>query len=142
MEGHGSCEQETTGAICCWSNLCGVHAVAGNGKFFLSLLPPKKVLDAPEPVGAQLQFAPDQSEVVRLSEIMKDRPYHPSLTLQKALTRLAPTCRKLWNQMDWISGTVAQVWCRTLFHMHSYIGPNSCMHVLARYIQLHSVVLS
>ena len=84
--------------------------VAGNGKFFLSLLPPKKVLDAPEPVAAQLQFAPDQSEVVRLSEIMKDQPYHPSLTLQKALARLAPTCRKLWNHMDWISGTVAQVW--------------------------------
>ncbi|KAL3145375.1 hypothetical protein ABBQ38_001625 [Trebouxia sp. C0009 RCD-2024] len=80
-----------------------------NGKFFLSLLPPKKVLDAPEPVAAQLQFAPDQSEVVRLSEIMKDQPCHPSLTLQKALTRLAPTCRKLWNHIDWISGTVAQV---------------------------------
>lgn len=89
--------------------ICGVCAAADNGKFFLSLLPPKKVLDAPEPVAAQLQFAPDQSEVVRLSEMMKERPFHPSLTLQKALTRLAPTCRKLWNQMDWISGTVAQV---------------------------------
>ena len=89
--------------------ICGICAAADNGKFFLSLLPPKKVLDAPEPVAAQLQFAPDQSEVVRLSEMMKERPFHPSLTLQKALTRLAPTCRKLWNQMDWISGTVAQV---------------------------------
>lgn len=98
-----------TGAICCWHNLHDAYTLAGNGKFFLSLLPPKKILDAPEPVAAQLQFAPDQSEVVRLSEIMKDRPYHPSLTLQKALTRLAPTCRKLWNQMDWISETVAQV---------------------------------
>ncbi|KAL0053903.1 hypothetical protein WJX82_000883 [Trebouxia sp. C0006] len=80
-----------------------------NGTFFLSLLPPKKVLDAGEPVAAQLQFQPQAAEVVRLSEIMKERPFHPSMTLQKALTRLAPTCRKLWNQMDWITATVAQV---------------------------------
>ncbi|KAA6427377.1 MAG: hypothetical protein FRX49_02041 [Trebouxia sp. A1-2] len=80
-----------------------------NGTFFLSLLPPKKVLDASEPVAAQLQFQPQAAEVVRLSEIMKERPFHPSMTLQKALTRLAPTCRKLWNQMDWITDTVAQV---------------------------------
>lgn len=83
--------------------------LAGNGNFFLSLLPPKKVLDAFEPVAAQLQFQPQPQHVVRLSEIMKERPSHPSITLQKALTRLAPTCRKLWNQMDWISQTASQV---------------------------------
>jgi len=94
---------------CCASDDTHSHTTAGNGTFFLSLLPPKKVLDAGEPVAAQLQFQPQAAEVVRLSEIMKERPFHPSMTLQKALTRLAPTCRKLWNQMDWITATVAQV---------------------------------
>lgn len=102
-----TCLQAVPGPYCKGSDGCPF--VADNGTFFLSLLPPKKVLDAPEPVAAQLQFQPDQSEVVRLSEIMKERPFHPSMTLQKALTRLAPTCRKLWNQMDWISEMISQV---------------------------------
>jgi len=100
---------------CCPSYDTHSCHTAGNGTFFLSLLPPKKVLDASEPVAAQLQFQPQAAEVVRLSEIMKERPYHPSMTLQKALTRLAPTCRKLWNQMDWITETVAQVCSRSLW---------------------------
>lgn len=102
---------------------------AGNGNFFLSLLPPKKVLDAFEPVAAQLQFQPQPQHVVRLSEIMKERPSHPSMTLQKALTRLAPTCRKLWNQMDWISHTVSQVCCM-LEHGHGCSDRHGCCKLL------------
>ncbi len=98
----------------------------GNGSFFLSLLPPKKVLDAAEPVAAQLQFRPQAAEVVRLSEIMKERPYHPSMTLQKALTRLAPTCRKLWNQMDWIAEMIAQV----SLNLHHFPGLQSLSSTL------------
>ena len=104
---------------------------AGNGNFFLSLLPPKKVLDAPEPVAAQLQFQPEQSEVVRLSEIMKERPFHPSMTLQKALTRLAPTCRKLWNQMDWISEMVSQVQCHCIWLQQVHSIFNTEAHLLS-----------
>ena len=104
---HSYCDGITVMPSCCF---------AGNGRFFLSLLPPKKVLDAAAPVAAQLQFQPQSAEVVRLSEIMKEKPYHPSMTLQKALTRLAPTCRKLWNQMDWIGEMVAQVTATACLH--------------------------
>lgn len=84
------------------------------------------MLDASEPVAAQLQFQPQAAEVVRLSEIMKERPFHPSMTLQKALTRLAPTCRKLWNQMDWITETVAQV-CRHSLSCTAGLQKAHCM---------------
>ena len=42
-------------------------------------------------------------------QVCAAQPQHPTTTLQKALSRLAPTCHKLWSAFDWIAEQVMLV---------------------------------
>lgn len=76
------------------------------GTCFLSLLPPREAIESDNPFESQLSYCPKPASVVRLSDVLQDRPSHPRQTLRKALHRLAPTCRLLWSKTPWIGKTL------------------------------------
>ena len=52
-------------------------------------------------------------------QVCAAQPQHPTTTLQKALSRLAPTCHKLWSAFDWIAEQVMLVRLNAVRHSTS-----------------------
>ena len=60
-------------------------------------------------VHAQLRRLPARDSCCMCLQVCAAQPQHPTTTLQKALSRLAPTCHKLWSAFDWIAEQVMLV---------------------------------
>lgn len=84
-------------------------AIAEAGECFLTLLPPREAIESEDAFETQLSYSPKPANVVRLSDVLSDRPSHSRQTLRKALHRLAPTCRLLWSKTLWIAKTIEKV---------------------------------